>query len=233
MKTLGILGGMGPLATADLFRKITLKTKAQKDQEHIHILIDSNTSIPDRTRSIIANGESPLKEMVKSARSLENCGADFLIMSCNTAHYYYKDICSAINIPFLNMLEETVNYIAGRFGRDVTVGLLATDGTISTGIYDWYFNEAGIKVVKPLENQAYVMEFIYEGIKKSNFELGTGGFLKAVDELKEKGATVFILGCTELSSANEIFKFHGNFVDPLEVIAQAAIVYAGGEVVHR
>lgn len=229
-KTIGIIGGMGPLATADLFRKIVLKTKSETDQEHIHIIIDSNTNIPDRTKSIISKGESPLKEMINSAKNLESSGADFLIMCCNTAHYYYQDICQAINIPFLNMLEETVKFIEKNYGKDIIVGLLATDGTISTGIYDEYFNKSSIKVIKPIYAQKYVMEFVYEGIKKGKFDLGTDRFFGAVEELKSNGAEIFILGCTELSAAKDIFNFKGNFIDPLEVIAERAIEFAGGEV---
>jgi len=230
MKTIGIIGGMGPLATVDLYKKIVLKTKAELDQEHIHVLIDSNTNIPDRTKSIISRAESPLNEMIKSAKNLENSGADFLIMSCNTAHYYYNDLCQAINIPFLNMLEETVKFIERTYGKNIIAGLLATDGTISTGIYDEYLNKSNIKVIKPQQTQKYVMEFIYEGIKKGNFSMGTSRFLEAIKELKENGAEIFILGCTELSSANEIFNFKGNFIDPLDVIAERAIEFAGGVV---
>ena len=87
MKTIGIIGGMGPLATVDLYRRIVLRTKAERDQDHIHVIIDSNTDIPDRTKAIIADGEDPTVELVKSAKRLEHAGADFLIMPCNTAHY--------------------------------------------------------------------------------------------------------------------------------------------------
>lgn len=230
MKTIGILGGMGPLATADLYKKIILKTKAERDQDHIHVLIDGNTNIPDRTSSIIANGEDPLIEMIKSARMLEKAGADFLIMPCNTAHYFYDELTNNIKIPFLNMLELTVKYIKDKYGDNVIVGLLATDGTNQSGIYDEYFNKAGIKLIKPNETQKYVMEFIYEGIKKGNYTIGTYGFFKAVDELKENGAEIFILGCTELSSAAEIYEFEGNFVDPMDILAENAIKFAGGSI---
>lgn len=230
MKTIGILGGMGPLATADLYKKIVLNTKAEKDQDHIHVIIDGNTNIPDRTKSIIANGEDPLIEMTKSARMLEKSGADFLIMPCNTAHYFYNELSKNINISFINMLEKTVQHIEENYKGKI-VGLLATDGTIQSGIYDDYFNEANIKLIKPIKTQKYVMEFIYEGIKKGNYAIGTDGFFNAVDELKEEGAEVFILGCTELSSAAYIYEFEGDFVDPMEVLAKAAIEFAGGQVI--
>jgi aspartate racemase len=230
MKTIGIIGGMGPLATADLFKKIVLKTKAETDQEHIHVLIDSNTRIPDRTKSILSREECPLEEIIKTAKQMENSGADFLVMSCNTAHYYYEDICRAINIPLLNMLAETAQFIERTYGRDITAGLLATDGTIRTGIYDEYFSKSNIKVIKPVQTQKYVMEFIYEGIKKGDYSFSADRFYEAMEELKRDGAEIFVLGCTELSSAREMFHFEGNFIDPVDVIAERAIEFAGGEV---
>ncbi len=230
MKTIGIIGGMGPLATADIFKKIIIKTKAENDQEHIHVLIDSNTNIPDRTKSIIENGENPLVEMTKSALILEKAGADFLIMPCNTAHYYFDELINKINIPSLNMLELTAKYIKNKFGNSVTVGLLATDGTNKSRIYDKYFNEADIKLIKPEKSQKYVMEFIYEGVKKGNYTMGTNGFFNAVNELEVKGADIMILGCTELSAVSEIYEFNKKFIDPMDILAVNAIKFAGGNI---
>jgi aspartate racemase len=230
MKTIGIIGGMGPLASAHLYRKIVLKTEAELDQEHIHIIIDSNTGIPDRTRSILGTGESPLEELVKSARMLECAGADFLIMCCNTAHYYHQSIADEVGIPFLNMLEETVRFIERKYGKDAVVGLLATDGSLRTGIFDEYFRQAGIRVVKPVKKQKYVMDYVYDGLKKNRFEDGRGRFMEAVAELRESGAQVFILGCTELSIANDMFGLGEEFIDPVDVLAERAIEFAGGKV---
>jgi len=230
MKTIGIIGGMGPLASADLYRKIVLKTVADLDQEHIHIIIDSNTNIPDRTQSIIGSGESPLGELVKSAKLLECAGADFLIMCCNTAHYYHESIAEEVGIPFLNMLEETVKHIERKYGKDLVVGLLATDGSLRTGLYDDYFREAGIKVIRPVKKQKYVMDYVYDGLKKNQFEVGRDKFLETVEELRKNGAQLFILGCTELSSANDIFGFGEEFIDPVSVLAEKAIEFAGGRV---
>ena len=123
-----------------------------------------------------------------------------------------------------------MGFIEKTYGKDIIAGLLATDGTISTGIYDEYFNKANINVIKPRKTQKDVMEFVYEGIKKGDFSFGVDGFFEAVEELKNNGAEIYILGCTELSSAKDILNFKGNFIDPLEVIAEKAIEFAGGEV---
>lgn len=106
-KTIGILGGMGPLATSDLFKKIIDVTDVDKDQDYPRVLIDNNTNIPDRTMAILHGGESPVPEMVRSTTVLSEMGADVLIIPCNTAHYFYNVIADSVTIPVLNMIKET------------------------------------------------------------------------------------------------------------------------------
>ena len=106
-KTIGILGGMGPLATADLFRKITCLTKASCDNDHIRVYIDSNARIPDRTAAILSGGTNPVPEMTSALRHLEACGADCIIMPCNTAHYFLPQLQAKTETPFLSMLAAT------------------------------------------------------------------------------------------------------------------------------
>ncbi|MDD4088089.1 MAG: amino acid racemase [Tissierellia bacterium] len=229
MKTIGIIGGMGPLATVHLFERIVLRTKAEKDQEHIRVLIDSNTNIPDRTKAILGNGKSPVKELVNSAKILENSGADFLIMPCNTAHYFIEEIKKNISIPFINMIEESVKFTYDKYGKEAVVGIMATDGTIKTKIYENYYAELGIKTVVPIKTQEKIMKFIYDVIKKGNYDAGTDLLFECVDELRELGATAFLLGCTELSSAQYLYKFKGSFINPMEVLTERAIIFAGGQ----
>lgn len=237
-KTLGIIGGMGPLATVTLFNKIVLGTDAQNDQEHIHILIDNNTNIPDRTEFLVGTGlvgteKDPTEELIKSAVGLENAGADFLIMPCNTAHYFYQIIKRKINIDFLNMIEETVKVIQLNYPDTEKVGLLATDGTVKTKIYDMYFNKQNIEVVSPEEDrQNSIMDIIY-GIKEGKKDVAINAIYNAVEEFKNKGVEVFILGCTELSVVNEMYNLEGNFVDALSVIAERAIEFAGKKTVRK
>ena len=227
-KTIGILGGMGPLATADLFRKIIDNTQAGCDQDHLRVVIDSNTNIPDRTAAILHGGEDPVREMVRSGLALEGMGADLLIMPCNTAHYFYDRIAPFFNIPLLNMLEETAGEIQRR--GISTVGLLATDGTIQAGVYDKPLASRGIQVLKPSpEGQQRVMEVNYQGVKAGNYRLDISGFLKVLDGLFVQGAQVVILGCTELPVAFDRFAIHRPHIDPTLVLARAAIREAGGQ----
>ena len=128
-KSIGILGGMGPLATADLFRKIVTLTDAARDNDHIRIYIDDNASIPDRTAAILEGGPSPLPAMTDSLRKLEACGADCLIMPCNTAHYFLPQLQSLTKVPFLSMLQATAAACRAQFPDD-TAAVLATRGTL-------------------------------------------------------------------------------------------------------
>ena len=229
MKTIGIIGGMGPLATVDLYSRIVMRTKAQKDQEHIHVIIDSNTDIPDRTKAILGGGIDPAVELIKSAKRLEQAGADFLIMPCNTAHFFIDKIKENVSIPFINMIEETVKHTFDKYGRDVVVGLMATDGTIKSKIYENYYRDMGIKTVIPEKTQDKIMKFIYDIIKSGKYEEGTDLFFECVNELKCMGADAFLLGCTELSSAQYLYKIEGPYINPMEVITESSIIYAGAE----
>jgi aspartate racemase len=228
-KTLGILGGMGPLATADLFKKIVMMTEAECDQDHIRIIIDSNTQIPDRTAFLVSNGEDPTPCMIKSAQLLEKAGADCLIMPCNTAHYFYDSVVKSINIPFLNMLEETAKELNQDYAYAKTIGLLATVGTCTTGIYTDIFSRYSINVVKPDQHyQQYVTELIYN-IKKGIYDFDLSNFSKTLEVMKNEGAEVFVLGCTEIPIAFDTFKLNENVIDPTTVIAKSAIKFLGKE----
>lgn len=146
-KTIGIIGGMGPMATVDLMKKVILATDAREDQEHIPILVDNNTNIPDRTAAILGEGEDPLPELLKSADRLTDAGADFLIMGCNTAHYFLPRMMPHLKVPFVNMIEETASFCAREGFKKV--GLLASAGTCKSGIYQRALAEAGVEAVQP------------------------------------------------------------------------------------
>ncbi len=226
-KVIGIIGGMGPLATADLFRKIVLNTKAEKDQDHIRVLVDNNTNIPDRTGAILAGGKDPVPELTKSAKALSAMGADLLIMPCNTAHYFHKSVQESVNIPVLHMIEITMEALKKRGVKKA--GLLATDGTVQSGIYQNVFDESGIELIKPDEKgQKTVMSLIYDGIKASKWDFDTTDVKKAMESLFDMGAEVLILGCTELPLAKEMYNLDYLSVDPTLELARAAIKAAGG-----
>lgn len=146
-KTIGIIGGMGPEATADIFTKIINLTPAEQDSDHIHILIDNNPQIPSRVQAILHNGESPIPELIRMAKSLEKSGADFLIIPCNTASYYINDIRKSVTIPVISIVEETSKYIFKNFTQHNVIGLLGTEMTVRLGLYQKELIKNGINLI--------------------------------------------------------------------------------------
>lgn len=227
-QVIGILGGMGPLATVDLFEKITLHTAADCDQHHPRVCIDSNTNIPDRTEALLRGGASPVDELVKSAQRLEAAGADFLIMPCNTAHCFYQQLSRRTNLPVLNMIAITREALKSRGVR--CAGLLATDGTVQSGIYQSTFAGSGIELLVPEgEAQRAVMGVAYDGVKAGRADYDAAPFRRACEALLAQGAEVLILGCTELPLAFALYHLDYPNVDPTLELALAAIRAAGYE----
>jgi len=223
-KTIGILGGMGPLATADLFRKIVENTPASKDQDHPRILVDCNTNIPDRTAALLDGGESPVEQMVISARYLQQGGADCIVMPCNTAHGFLEAVQQSVSIPVLNMIQLTCSTL---LEQGITrAGLLATTGTIRTGIYQKYFD--GVQLLLPNEQeQEAVMDMIYKGVKAGVADYDAGLVQKIAERLlREERAQTIILGCTELPLAMSMYHLDFPTTDPTLELAKGAIRFA-------
>ena len=198
-KSIGILGGMGPLATADLFRKIVLMTDAACDNDHIRIYVDDNSSIPDRTAAILQGSTDPVPAMTDSLQKLVACGADCIVMPCNTAHYFLPRLQAQTEIPFLSMLKATA--IACRehfYGK--TAAILATKGTLSAELYQQALAAEDVPYVVPDDaQQDALMRVIYDGVKAGK----TPDFYRkdmelVLNALTARGADYFILGCTEL-----------------------------------
>lgn len=227
-KTVGIIGGMGPAATCDLMEKIIALTKAASDQEHIHMIADVNTAIPDRTAAILAGGPDPVPEMAKSARRLESAGAELLIMPCNTAHYFYDAVAAAVGIPVLHMARETAAVLRAAGIR--TAGVLATDGTVQSGVYERALAEAGVRAVYPgPAMQRQVMRLIYEGVKGRAVPLNTIPAGDILADVRDQGAETVLLACTELPIAFRELGLSGGCLDPTRVLAFAAVKAAGAE----
>ena len=229
MKTIGIIGGMGPLATVDLFKKIILHTRAQSDQEHSHIVIDNNTDVPDRTACIEGHGASPVDEILKSAKRLESIGADFLVMGCNTAHYFMPEILPKLSVPFMSLIEVTAKKCKEKGLKSVC--LLATFGTYESGIYKKELEKYGIECLEPDDDGKQVIEdIIYYGVKACDASYDTKKFVALLKSMHEKGADEFILGCTELPVAVEMYHINDKFIDATDVLAVEAVKFAGGTV---
>lgn len=227
-KIIGILGGMGPMATADLFTKIVRLTDAKGDNDHIRIIIDNHTQIPDRTAAILHGGPDPVPAMLESAALLERAGCDAILMPCNTAHYFVGRLQEGVSIPFINMLEETARAIAAQGIR--CVGLLATDGTCRTGIYERALSAREIRILLPEpEDQRMVMQTIYR-VKAQDQELPVQKLAGLVEKLQKRGAEGVVLGCTELPIAFAHIPTVLPQYDPTTILAKSAIQFVGKKV---
>jgi len=223
-KIIGILGGMGPEATIDLFYKIIKSTPAEKDQDHLRINIDNNPKIPDRTAAILGKGKDPLPALQETARNLEKAGADFIIIPCNTAHYFLSLIQESVKIPILNMIEETAKETQKKNPSIKKVGLLASIGTYKTEIYHQHFKKYNIKVISPEEkDKEEVMKVIY-AVKAGNLSEGIKkNILKIAQKLIDKGVEAIITGCTEIPLILKEGDISVPIIDPTQVLAKIAI----------
>lgn len=227
-KILGVLGGLGPMATAYFYELVTAHTLVEKDQDHIDMVISSKATTPDRTAFILGKSkEDPFSIMKSEALRLVTFGAEVLAIPCNTAHYFYDDLNNTVNIPVLNMVRETAE--KGKSMGCTRLGILATDGTVDTQTYQIACKMSGINWAIPSKkNQQAIMEVIYEDIKTGK-EPDMNKFNAAADELFSVGCQQIILGCTELSLIKKKKLIGKGFIDSMEVLAELAIVNCGKE----
>lgn len=226
MRKLGIIGGLGPMATTYFLYLLTQMSLAEKDQEHMEILMHSKPSIPDRTRYILGlSRENPAPEMIKIGQELKNMGAELLAIPCITAHYFHDELEQGIGLKVVHAVKETGRYLKDE-GVD-RVGILATDGTVKSRLFENVLSQYGITTVKPGEkSQQLVMDLIYRQIKsgeKGNLDQ----FIQVGEELFQAGAQVNLLGCTELSLLKRDYPLPAGFLDVLEVLARCAVQECG------
>ena len=213
---------MGPLATIDIFKKIVENTPVKKDQEHIPILIANIPQVPDRTKSILDNGESPVPAIVESGKKLEQAGADFLIIPCNTSHYYFDEIAKSFDIPIVNMVDLTVDAVSKCGFKKVAV--IGTSGTIKTGIYQKKFAEKHVVCAELSEEEtAIVDDAIYNVVKAGNFSRDISKFIDLMDKLLKDDAEIIVLACTELPVLFKTYNLTYKTIDPTELLALESI----------
>lgn len=226
MKTLGVIGGLGPMATAYFMQLVIQMSEAQTDQEHIPMIIYNMPQIADRTRYLLGlSFENPIPDIVDCGRKLEAAGVERLVIPCITAHALHEEIQSGLNVPIIHIIKETAAYLKERGIR--RVGLEATDGTVTTGVFQKELEKQGIEVLLPnKENQQKVMDIIYKNVKAS-VPVAMDKFLEVEAQLKEDGADVIILGCTELSMIKRDYPIHSGYLDAMEVLARKAVLECG------
>lgn len=225
MYKLGVIGGMGPLATVKFYNKVVLNTEAHNDNEHIDLIVLNHSTMPDRTRCIIENKDTEfLNEIKKDLEILDKIGVDVVAIPCNTSHYFYDEFKNFANLRIINMIEETILEIKRRGLKKVAV--FGTLGTLNSKVYDKYAEKNGIAVKElSLEDKNSVMDIIYK-IKETN-NLENKDFIEILNKYCD-GETIGIIACTELSLL-EISK-NINTIDALDVLVNKSIEYSGAKI---
>jgi aspartate racemase len=225
-KIIGIIGGMGPEATANLYLKIIKATRINVEQDHFRVIIDSNPKIPDRTKAILGEGESPVNAIVDMADNLMRSGVEVACIPCMTSHYFYEEIVARTKLSIMNAFVELEEYLGDTYPDAKRIGVLCTDGTKHTKLFDRYLSSYGVVYPSDRMQKENVMSAIYGpyGIKHG-FTAGKPVQLlrEAVDELVENGADVVIAGCTEVGFVLENEDMSVDVIDTLDVLARSIV----------
>ena len=225
--TVGIIGGMGPEATIDFMSRVIALTPSQRDQDHIHMVVENNPHIPDRQAT--AENDLIAIELTAIAERLEVAGADFLVLPCNTAHVFIDDLLKNIQIPFVHIVNETVNEIVKEHTNVKNIGLLATDMCINSGIYHQAIKSVDrTTLVLEQQDQKSCMQLIYD-VKKGKYSKSTKtDMVRLADQLIQKGADIIIAGCTEIPLILDTKSINVPLVSSTEVLAKRTVEIAIG-----
>lgn len=223
---LGIIGGMGPMASAVFYDMISSNTDASCDQENLNLILLSHAGMPDRTRAILSKDEAQIEEvrskLLADAIFLQNAGCTAIAVTCNTAHYFVNMIEGELDIPFIHLIRETAEAVASEFGAK-KVAVLATDGTIETRLYQDELSKRGVIAFTPkAEVQALVMHEIYECIK-SGKPADEEIWQKIEEYVKAEGCEAAVLACTELSVVRKELSLGSFYFDPMDIMAESCL----------
>lgn len=231
LKTIGVLGGMGPEAGAAFLERIVRETAAARDQDHPPVILYSLPQVPDRTAAILHGGEDPVPALRRGLAVLAGAGADFAVVSCVSAHYFLPRLVPRSPLPLISLIDETVTALERMKLVPRAVGLLATDGTVRSGIFARAFEAAGIAVQTPsARDQARLMKAIYgkKGVK-AGITAGPPreAVLAVARSLVRRGAEAVVAGCTEIPLVLEAADLAVPLVDPMTAGARAAVRRSG------
>lgn len=227
-KKLGIIGGVGPAASAFFYNRITEHTEASCDQEHLDIILLSHATLPDRTKAIETGDDQELLRLLEEdLKTLETLGVAHVAIPCNTSHYYYEQMQSCIQVPIINMIYESVKYAVEKRPNVKKIGIMATDGTIKTGLYHKECDAFGVTPFQPSkERQKDVMSLIYDDIK-SGKQADISKFERVMKEFADNECDVVLLACTELSVYAETHEVPSFCLDSMDVLARISIERSG------
>lgn len=225
-RRVGILGGMGPEATILLMSRIVARTQAKDDQDHVPLIVDNNTQVPSRIRALIdGDGPDPGPTLVGMARGLEAAGAQALALPCNTAHYYAPLIKSAVKVPFIDMVEHTVETVSARPNGERRIGVLGSPAIQKVGLFDQAFASIGATMLYPDDQDALLAGI--HAVKMGQDKQGSRRALEhAADNLTGQGAEVLLVACSELSVIADTMGSDPRVVDTIDVLANGVVAFA-------
>lgn len=227
----GVLGGMGPLATADFLRKLVEATPARVDQEHVPVVVSSIPQVPDRTAAYRGEGASPLPAMIDSGRRLLAAGAELLVMPCNTAHLWFDELRDALDVPMLHLVDAALDEVSGAIGPPCRIGLLCTDATLASGLYPNRAARSGrrqeVQWVLPTAGEMLgrVMPGV-EAVKAGDLHRGRALLKDAAAALAARGARGIVLGCTEIPLVLGAGEAEVPVIDATAALARRAVEWS-------
>lgn len=225
---IGVLGGMGPMATVDFYAKVIAATPATRDDDHVPLLIQGDPRVPARPAAILSGGLSPLAALLAGRDRLVSAGAVALAMPCNTAHFWYSDLTRGCPVPFLSIVDACCHELSGLATPGSTVGIIATQATLTARIYDEPLMRAGYALAAPdaLEMQSLILPAI--ALVKAG-RAAEGGRLieQAVNGLMARGAAAIVLACTETPVALDaiLSSLRSNCIDSTGALARSCVAW--------
>jgi aspartate racemase len=227
-KTIGVLGGLGPAATADFFSKVVAATPAAIDQDHLHVIIDNNPKVPNRNEAVAGTGVSPAPVLAEMASRLETAGADFLVMVCNAAHAFQDAITDAVHVPFVSIIEETSDAAKMQVPAGAKVGVLASSGCLDARLYQDALAARGLHALVPegATKDAF-MTLLYR-IKAGDDDVRVD-MRQLAEHFIDQGAQAIIAGCTEVPLVLSSNDLNVPLINSTDVLVARTIAYATGE----
>ncbi|WFU49126.1 aspartate/glutamate racemase family protein [Sinorhizobium terangae] len=223
-KTVGIIGGLGPMATIAFMNSVLELTPIESERDHLHMLVDCNPKVPDINAAILGTGPGAAAALVENAKRLESAGADLIVMVCNAAHVYERELKASVSVPFISMIEETVRSIRSDFPRCTRVGLLGTKGCLQSEIYQERLAGCGLtSMLQAAGDQEHLMHALAR-IKAGDRSVEVRSeIFRMVSDLAQSGAEAIILGCSEISLVGPIAELDVPLIDPCVALAQATV----------
>jgi aspartate racemase len=229
---LGVLGGMGPLASAQFMMRLTLLTPAERDQDHIPTVLWSDPRVPDRTRGTLQGGEDPLPWLLRGIAGLRQAGCGAIAIPCNTAHGWYEAMVEAAGVPVLHIVDAAVADLRRNGVMGGRIGLMGTQATLDMRLYQQRLDLLGFQCVTPSQDQMdRLVTPAIARVKANQVAEAFPPLAEVVNDLQARGASSVVLGCTEIPlgiQAGPRSDLRAPVIDTIDALARAAIAWARG-----